>query len=136
MIKNTTIYRVIYGDTDKMGVVYYANYLRWFEIGRTELLRSLGITYKKLEDEGCFMPVSEVKCKYKSSCTYDDVLIIETALETPVKASFVFNYSILGEDKKKVFAEGYTRHACMNNDRKVIRPPEFLKNIIENSSLD
>ena len=70
--------RVLYGDTDSMGVAYYANYLRWFEIGRTELFRRVGSTYRLLEEQGCFLPVYEAYCRYHNPARYDDIIRIET----------------------------------------------------------
>ena len=74
--------RVTYGDTDAMGVVYYANYLRWFEVARTEMMRHFGIAYKAMEAEGVFLPVAEVFWKYHRSAKYDDLLIVETRIPT------------------------------------------------------
>lgn len=125
-----TTYRVIYGDTDKMGVAYYANYLRWFEIGRTELIRSWGLSYKKLEEDGIFMPVSEVHCKFIASAKYDDILIIETMLDISTKAAMKFEYLILNESDQQILAKGYTRHAFMDNNGKVVRPPGHLRKLI------
>ena len=123
-----TTYRVIYGDTDNMGVAYHANYFRWFEIGRSELLRSLGLPYKAIEAKGIFLPVSEAHCKYVASAKYDDVVIIETSLDSSVRAGFKFNYSVFSEDGEEHLAEGYTKHACISDGR-VIRPPRFLRDI-------
>jgi acyl-CoA thioester hydrolase len=129
-INSRTSYRVIYGDTDKMGVAYYANYLRWFEIGRTELIRSWGLSYKKLEEDGIFMPVSEVHCKFVASAKYDDMLIIDTVLDVSAKAAMKFDYLILNESDQRILAKGYTRHAFMDQNGKVVRPPEHLKKLI------
>ena len=75
----TTQVRVRYAETDQMGIVYYANYLIWFELGRVELLRSLGLAYSRLEtDHGCILPVIEVHCRYRSPARYDDEILIET----------------------------------------------------------
>src|SRR4030066_2178845 len=87
--------RVTYAETAAMGIVYYANYLRWFEMGRTEFIRNLGFPYKKLEEEGIYLPVSEVFCKYLVSARYDDVLTIETAVDLLRRASIQFTYRIL-----------------------------------------
>lgn len=125
-------YRVIYGDTDTMGFAYYANYLRWFEIGRAEMFRSLGLTYKVIETKGVFMPVSEAYCKYMIPAKYDDVLSIEVSLDTGVKGGMKFDYCITSEDGKKIHAKGYTKHAFVGKNGRVIRPPEFLKELIEN----
>ena len=95
MLNHRTTYRVIYGDTDNMGQVYYGNYFRWFEIGRSEMFRSLGLPYKSVEDQGIFLPVSETYCKYSSPAKYDDIIVIETSLDTSVKGGVKFDYKIL-----------------------------------------
>ena len=130
MLTQRTKYRVIYGDTDNMGVAYHANYLRWFEMGRTEMFRLLGLPYKAIEARGVFLPVSEVHCKFKAPAQYDDVIIIEASLDAGVKGSIKFDYRIFAEDGEKELAKGYTKHACLNSDGRVIRPPDFLVKVI------
>lgn len=130
MLKNRTTYRVIYGDTDKMGVAYYGNYLRWFEIGRTEMIRSWGLSYKSLEDRGVFLPVSEVHCKFVSSARYDEVVAIETTLDTGLRAGMKFDYEVFNEEKKKLLATGYTIHVFTEESGRVIRPPKFLRDLV------
>ncbi|MBT8340053.1 MAG: acyl-CoA thioesterase [Desulfatitalea sp.] len=125
-----TSYRVIYGDTDTMGVAYHANYLRWFEIGRTELLRAWGLPYREIESRDILLPVSEAHCKYMTPAKYDDVLIIEATLDDQIKAGLKIDYRIISEDGQKVHAEGYTRHAFLNREGKVIRPPKFMRELI------
>lgn len=131
MISHQTTYRVIYGDTDRMGVVYYANYLRWFEIGRSELFRSLGLTYKEIEERGYALPLSEVNCKYLSSARYDDEVIIEASLDPTVKAGVKFNYTIYHRANQETVAQGSTLHAFINGDGRVVRPPGFFKDLID-----
>jgi acyl-CoA thioester hydrolase len=126
MLTHKTTCRVIYADTDKMGYVYHANYFRWFETARSELFREIGISYKAIEAEGIFLPVSEAHCKFISPSQYDDILVIETSLDTRVKAGMKFDYRIFNQDGKKVLARGYTKHACVDQNGKVVRPPEFL----------
>lgn len=130
MLTQQTKYRVIYGDTDNMGIAYHANYLRWFEMGRTEMFRSLGLPYKAIEARGVFLPVSEVHCKFKAPAKYDDVIIIAASLDTGVKGGVKFDYRIFAEDGEKELAKGYTKHACLNRDGRVIRPPDFLVKVI------
>src|ERR1044072_9142840 len=77
-LKKITSYRVIYGDTDQMGIVYYANYLRWFEKGRAEFLRQIGLPYSTIEQQGFHFPVVEVSCRYLESARYDDLVQIES----------------------------------------------------------
>ncbi|HPA14840.1 MAG TPA: thioesterase family protein [Desulfobacterales bacterium] len=129
-----TTYRVIYGDTDNMGYGYYANYLRWFEIGRAEMLRSWGLSYKMIETQGIFLPASEARCKYMHPVKYDDLLIIETSIDTSFKGAVKFDYRIRSEDGQKIHAVGFTKHACIDRNGKVVRPPRFLMEIIEKNT--
>jgi len=131
MLSHKTNCRVIYGDTDNMGQAYYGNYLRWFEIGRNELFRSLGLAYKSVENLGFFLPVAEVFCKYSVPAKYDDLLMIETSLDIRIKGAIKFDYRIWSEDGKTLLAHGYTKHACLNHKGKVVRPPTFIKEVIE-----
>ncbi len=131
MLSHQTTYRVIYGDTDNMGIAYYANYLRWFEIGRTELLRAWGLAYREIEARGILLPVSEAHCKYRTPAKYDEVLRINAALDTQLKAGLKIDYRITSEDEKVIHAEGYTRHAFVDRKGRVMRPPEFFKELIQ-----
>lgn len=133
MPTHKTTCRVIYGDTDNMGQAYYGNYLRWFEMGRNELFRSMGLTYLTVESRGIFLPVAEVYCKYAVPARYDDLLTIETSLDTRLKAAIKFDYRIFCEDTKTLLAQGYTKHACLNREGRVVRPPQFIKEVIEKS---
>ena len=131
MLSHKTNCRVIYGDTDNMGQAYYGNYLRWFEIGRNELFRSLGLAYTSVENQGIFLPVAEIFCKYVVPAKYDDLLTIETSLDIRVKGAIKFDYRIWSEDGETLLAQGYTKHACLNRKGKVVRPPAFIKEVIE-----
>jgi acyl-CoA thioester hydrolase len=131
MITHKTTYRVIYGDTDKMGIAYHANYLRWFEIGRSEMFRSFGVTYKAIEAKGVLLPVSEAYCKFLFPAQYDDVLVINTSVDNNFKGGIKFVYTIDDEDGQKILAKGYTKHACVDNNGRLIRPPKFLTELIE-----
>jgi len=127
--KNITSYRVIYGDCDSMAIVYYANYLRFFEIGRTELLREAGLTYRDVEDRGFFLPATESYLKYVKPALYDDLLTIETMIGFVKKASSRFDYAIYkGED---LVVRGYTIHACLDRGNKIVRFPDFLLNVLK-----
>ena len=123
--------RVIYGDTDRMGYAYYANYLRWFEIGRSELFRHLGLTYREIETRGIFLPVSEAQCKYIAPVQYDDLLLIETSIDTGVKAAMKFDYHLFNAADKSDVAVGYTKHAYVDRDGRLLRPPRFLRDFIK-----
>ena len=90
----TTEYRVIYGDSDPFDVVYYANYFDFFERGRTELFRELGVTYRDVSEKGIFLPVSETHCKYHKPAQYDNLLVIETRIAYLKRVSIKFEYKI------------------------------------------
>jgi len=122
--------RVTYGDTDAMGVVYYANYLRWFEVARTEMMRHLGIAYKIIEDEGVFLPVSEVFCKYHRPAKYDDILIIETRIDFLKKVSMQFSYRILRAEDGVELVTGSTLHGFVSRGGKIVRAPSSLAEIL------
>jgi acyl-CoA thioester hydrolase len=117
--------RVIYGDTDQMGVVYYANYLRFFEVGRNEFLRRKALRYRDVEERlGVTLPVSEASVGYRSPARYDDLLTVETSLAELRRVSARFDYRILrGEE---ILATGHTVHACVDAQGRIRRlPPEL-----------
>ncbi len=126
IVKNITAYRVIYGDTDQMGIVYYANYLRWFERGRSEFLRQIGLPYGAIEEQGFHFPVTEVNCRYANSARYDDIVLIETELRELDRASLSFVYRILRQANGDLLATGSTKHACIDRSGKVTRIPNLL----------
>jgi acyl-CoA thioester hydrolase len=111
--------RVRYAETDQMGVVYYANYLVWFEVGRAELMRRRGLDYKQMEiEEGCLMAVVEANARYKAPARYDEELIIETTV-TGVRGPVVrFGYQILRADDRALLCEGETVHVVVGRDMK------------------
>ena len=125
-LTNITSYRVIYGDTDQMGVVYYANYLRWFERGRSEFLRQIGLPYAQIEAAGYHFPVAEVTCRYAQSARYDDVIEIATTLNELSRVSFLFEYKISRQEDHIILATGSTKHACINHEGQVKRMPKML----------
>lgn len=126
MQKNLAPYRVIYGDTDQMGVVYYANYLRWFEMGRTELLRQIGAAYSAVEEAGFFFPVTEVSCRYLKPARFDDEITVETTLTALGRATLDFSYKITRKNDGQTLAEGWTRHACVDGKRKLAKISQAL----------
>jgi acyl-CoA thioester hydrolase len=115
--------RVRYAETDQMGVVYYANYFVWFEVGRTDLLRSLGGTYRELEADGIFLPVIEAACEYAQPSRYDDELEIRTdgRLKSPVRVEFI--YEVVRLVDGKTVARGRTVHAATNREGRPCRIP-------------
>jgi acyl-CoA thioester hydrolase len=129
--KNVTSLRVIYGDTDQMGVVYYANYLRWFERGRSEWLRQLGLPYAAIESQGFHFPVTEVNCRYAQPARYDDVIAVETELAEIRRASLRFVYRICRQSDGALLASGSTQHACISTAGKLSRIPKALQEALE-----
>lgn len=119
--------RVRYAETDNMGVVYYANYFVWMEIGRTALLRESGVTYKELEAKGIGLPVTKAFAKYVAPCFYDDEVIIQ-AYTTQISGPRIrIDYKIMKEPDI-IVCLGYTTHAFMSmTDRKVIKIPDFME---------
>ncbi|MBK8014489.1 MAG: acyl-CoA thioesterase [Deltaproteobacteria bacterium] len=124
---NAHRFRVIYGDTDMMGVVYYANYLRYFEAGRNEFLRAAGLEYRGLETAGITLPVAEAKAKYLAPARYDDELLLETWIEEVRHVSVRMAYRLLREVDDTVLATGETLHACVDRRGKLIRFPDELQ---------
>jgi acyl-CoA thioester hydrolase len=114
-----------------MGVVYYANYLRWFETGRSEFLRQIGLPYMKIEQEGFRFPVTEAICRYSQSARYDDLITIETELSRLGRATLEFHYRILRESDNALIATGMTKHACTDRTGRVSRLPTLLEEVLE-----
>ena len=119
-------YRVSYGDTDQMGVVYYANYLELFERSRTEMLRESGLPYRKMEEMGLILPVREAHCDYISSAEYDDLLTLRSYIAEAKGATIKIATEIYRDGE--LLAKGYVVLVCVDRDKKrVIRIPDYLK---------
>lgn len=120
-------FRVAYGDTDRMGHAYHAEYLVWFERARTELLRSLGRSYRQWEEEdGVFLPVTECGVRFRHAVLYDDLLLVETSIVRLTRASVQFEYRLRREGADQVLATGFTTHAFIDKDGRIIRVAERL----------
>ncbi len=135
-----TFLRVRYKDTDQMGLVYYANYFVWFEVGRCEFLRSLGMSYKSLEQSEIFLPVIEAYCEYKFPARYDDELRVVVSLKMLQEVRLGFQYDIfkVGE-KETLLVSGETVHAFVNQRGRplVVRKQNpFLWRLLKESSLE
>src|ERR1700709_1313426 len=117
----SSTYRVIYGDTDQMGVVYYANYLAFFERGRVEFLRAHAFDYSALEREGFFIPVVDAHVRYRMPARYDDLITIDAVIAEASRATVTFRYRILKDDA--LLATGETVHACITKDGRPTRMP-------------
>lgn len=127
-MKHRYEYQIIFGDTDQMGVVYYANYLRFFEGARASYWRALGRSYKDLEDAQVAMPVVEAHCNYKRPALYEDVIWVDTEVTDVRAASLRFVYEVRRGDV--LIAEGYTRHAVIGPGGKPRALPDFMRELV------
>lgn len=126
MISNKALIRVRYADTDKMQFVYNGKYLEYFEVGRTELFRSIGFPYRNIEDAGFQLPLIEAGVKYLSPATYDDLLEIEATVKELYTARPKVEYIVRNHETGEIIAEGFTTHVFIRSDtKKAIRPPKF-----------
>lgn len=122
--------RVRYADVDQMGWAYYGNYLRWFEVGRAEMMRALGRSYAQVEEQdGVLLPVLDARCRYLHGARYDEKVTIETGVLDQGRATLRFGYRVRGEDGT-VCALGYTEHCVVDRDAKPVRPPAHLASLL------
>jgi acyl-CoA thioester hydrolase len=125
----TTSVRVRYAETDQMGVVYYANYLVWFEVGRTDLLRRLGWSYREMEAAGFTLPVIDAACTYHRPARYDDELEIRTAGVLLSAVRMAFEYEIRRPSDGQLIVTGRTLHASLNPAGRPVRLPERVRTL-------
>ncbi len=124
-------HRVIYGDTDAAGVVYYGTYMRYLEVGRVELLRAHGLIHSQLEAQSLVLPVREVHLRYRRSARYDDLLEIRTQISELRRAGLRFEYELHLPEQDLLLATGYTRHACFDRaQQKVVGFPPELSEVL------
>lgn len=129
MITSRSQVTVRYAETDMMGVVYHGNYLPWFEVGRTTLLKELGLPYRALEDAGFMLPVLEVGAKYQRPARYDDLITITTFLREKPLLRIRLDYEVhRGEE---LLATGFTVHAFIDRTGRPVRPPEMAVALFE-----
>ncbi len=120
-----------YAETDQMGVVYYANYLAWFEVGRTELCRKMGVNYRDLEKQTqSYLVVAEAECRYHSPARYDDLLIIRTCVESLRKRTLSFLYQIRRSPEGSVIASGRTVHVVVDKNGRPITLPAMYRDFL------
>jgi acyl-CoA thioester hydrolase len=126
---SSSLVRVRYAETDKMAIVYYAHYLVWFEIGRTDWLRDTGCTYRTMEEDGLALPVIEAHCEYKSGARYDDELEIRTTARLASAVRLAFDYQVIRRADNQVIATGYTVHATIDRSGRPVRLPGRVKEL-------
>ncbi len=123
--------RVIYGDTDQMGVVYYANYFRYFEFARSEYFRAHGGSYVDVEKQGHRLPVFEASCSYRAPARYDDLLVVKVRITELRRASLTFDYEVRKEGDDAILVTGQTSHACINSEGRPTALPEQVVRLLK-----
>ena len=118
--------RARYADTDSMGIVYHGRYFEWFEAARTEYLRSMGLPYKRIEEEGISLPVVEAYCRYRRPVVYDELIRVKTVLGEISRSRIRLEYEVLGEEDDIIKVEGYTIHCYVDRSLKPIRASQKL----------
>lgn len=121
--------RVRYKDTDQMGIAHHANYVVWFEVGRTDLCREAGLTYREIEQKGFLLVVVEIGCRYRTPFRYDDEVLIRTAIEEAGSRSMRFRYELLSADRAEVRATGFSHHYWLERESRkpVAAPPDLIE---------
>jgi len=131
LLINDTKIRVRYKETDQMGIVHHSNYYTWFEVGRTEFMRSLGLTYRTMEERGFMLPLTETYCQYKQGAKYDDVVIVRTKMTRFSGVRITMEYDVIREDDGKLLARGKTVHAITDKNLKPINIAKHDKEIYQ-----
>ena len=114
-----------YSETDQMGVIYHGNYFSYFEVARTNLFEKLGYSYRRIEDEGIILPVTEANCRYKKAIKYGETIVIEAEVDFIKRVTIGFNYRIYRKSDEEVLATGFTHHGFVSKDLKPIRFKDF-----------
>lgn len=128
---HTTEIKVRYAETDKMGIVYYANYLVWFEVARTEYFSARGYDYLEVEKQGLFMAVVESHCRYKAPARYGDTILVETWPEDVKNSSLKFSYRVYRKSDRLLLCDGYTTHVLIDENIKPKKIPEKIRDILK-----
>ncbi len=127
-MQSKTYLTVRYAETDQMGIVHHSNYPIWFEVGRTEFLKSLGTSYSGVEDSGVILPLVEINCQFKSPAKYEDNILIITGIKSLSRVRVCFSYEVLNASENKLLATGETMHAWTD---KALKPVNAEKKIPE-----
>jgi acyl-CoA thioester hydrolase len=133
--QNETRLRVRYQETDQMGVVYHANHLIYFEVGRSDLMRKRGIRYADLEKEGLRLAVTEAHANFLGHVSYDDEIVVDTAISIEGKMKVRFDYRIHSAEDDRSISEGYTLHVFLGPTGRIIRIPERVRDVIEQAGV-
>jgi acyl-CoA thioester hydrolase len=121
-----TTLRVRYAETDAMGIVYHTNYIVWFEVGRGEFMRQRGGDYRQIEEQGLYLPVTEVVARFLSPARYDDLVVVRTSVAEVRSRSVTMYYEVLMQDTDRLLVTGHTKHFCTDEEGRVRRFPRDL----------
>ncbi len=126
-----SIITVRYAETDRMGIVHHSNYPVWFEVGRTEFIKKLGISYSEIEKRGIMLPLIRLECSYRGSATYEDRIIVRTSVRELKPTRITFYYEVVKEGEEKPITTGTTEHAWTNRDLRPINLKKVAPDILE-----
>lgn len=126
-----TTLRVRYQETDQMGVVYHANYLVWFEVGRSDFIRKLGYSYQLFEERGLLLPVVEINCKYLAPARYDEEIVVITQLAEVSGGKVVFEYQVVRSSDRKLLVTGTSKHLWVNKEMKRVNVKRLFPEVID-----
>lgn len=124
-MKHTIEIEPRYSETDQMGVIYHGNYFSYFEIARTNLFEVIGYSYRRIEDEGIILPVTEANCRYKKAIKYGETIMVEAEIDFIKRVTIGFNYKIYSKADNELLAIGFTHHGFVTKDLKPIRFRDF-----------
>ncbi len=131
MFVSETIFVVRYAETDQMGVVHHSNYPVWFEAGRTDFIRKMGMPYSLIEHKGAMLPLLELKCSFKGFARYEDSIAVRTSIKEYTGTRLMFHYEVTRVGESKVLTQGYTLHCWTNRDLKPVNIKKFMPDIYE-----
>lgn len=128
-METKTVFTVRYAETDRMGIVHHSNYAVWFEVGRTEFLKSIGFSYSGTEDKGILLPLYEMKCKFISPAKYEDEIMVITTVKSYTRVRMIFSYKVLNADNGKLIATGETMHAWTDKELNPVNAEKFIPDV-------
>lgn len=129
MFVSETLLSVRYAETDQMGIVHHSNYPVWFEAGRTDFIKKMGMSYSEIEERGAFLPLIELKCTFSGVARYEDRIVVRTSIKEYNGVRLTFFYQVCMENTGKIITEGETVHAWTNGDLKPVNLRKFKPEI-------
>jgi acyl-CoA thioester hydrolase len=131
MFTSETTLTVRYAETDRMGVVHHSNYPVWFEAGRTDFIKQMGMPYSMIEQKGAMLPLLELKCSFRGFARYEDTVVVRTNIKEYTGTRLVFHYEVIRAGEGKLLTEGETMHCWTNRDLKPVNIKKFMPEVYE-----